>query len=47
MLIQFPEPSFQDIAFSLAYFSTFEIRYSGVVIADIPQDRTSVDLIFY
>ncbi len=47
MLTQFPEPSFQDIAFSLAYFSAFEIRYSGVVIADIPQDRTSVDLIFY
>jgi hypothetical protein len=47
MLIQFPEPSFQDIAFSLAYFSAFEIKYSGVVFADMPQDRTSVDLTFY
>ena len=47
ILTQFPESSFQDIAFSLAYFSAFEIRYSGVVIADMPQDRTFAALTFY
>ncbi|SVC13524.1 uncharacterized protein METZ01_LOCUS266378, partial [marine metagenome] len=36
MLTQFPDGPFQDIAFSLAYFSAFEIKYSGVVFADIP-----------
>ena len=47
MLTQFPDDPFQDIAFSLAYFSAFEIRYSGVVIADMAQDRTFGDLTLY
>ena len=47
MLTQFPFPSFQEMAFSLAYFSAFEIRYSGVVFADMTLDTTSADLTVY
>jgi len=46
-LTQFPDESFQDIAFSLAYFLAFEIRYSDVVFADMRHDKTSAGLIVY
>ena len=47
ILTQFPFASFQDMALSLAYFSAFDIRYSGVVIADMAYHRTSAGLTFY
>ena len=47
MFIQFPESSFQEMAFSLGYCSAFEIRYSGVDFADMNKDRTSVALTVY
>ena len=47
ILTQFPFPSFQEMAFSLAYCSAFEIRYSGVVFADMSQDTASAALTFY
>ena len=47
ILTQFPFASFQEMALSLAYFSAFDIRYSGVVIADMDYHRTSAGLTFY
>ncbi len=44
---QLPAESFDDRAGSLAYFSAFESRYSGVIMADMRLDNGYLDLIVY
>ena len=47
IVTQFAESSFHERAGSLAYFSAFDSRYSGVIIADMPMDKSFANLTLY